>query len=165
MPPAALRRVDIDYIGFDGRTHRGELIVHQDVVADVTTIFARLRRLRFPIATMRTVDTYPGADDESSMDDNNTSAFNCRRIPGTDRWAQHAYGRAVDVNPLLNPFVDRRGAFQPRTAAPYLDRARTDPGLLHAGDPAVRAFTDQGWHWGGYWRTPIDYQHFEHPLT
>ena len=163
VPPEALRRVDIDYAGFDGRTHRGELIVHQDVVADVVTIFAQLRRLHFPIAAMRTVDEYPAADDESSMEDNNTSAFNCRRIPGTDRWALHAYGRAVDVNPLLNPFVDRRGAFQPRTAAPYLDRARTDPGLLHAGDPTVRAFTDRGWHWGGYWRTPIDYQHFEHP--
>ena len=159
--PERLRRVEIDYVGFDGQTHRGELIVHQDLVADVIAIFEQLHRLRYPIATMRTVDHYPGADDELSMEDNNTSAFNCRPLPSGRAWSLHAYGRAIDLNPLLNPFVDRRGAFQPKNAAPYLDRKRTDPGILHDGDPAVRAFTDRGWRWGGYWRTPKDYQHFE----
>ena len=105
------------------------------------------------------MDNYPGADDELSMEDNNTSAFNCRDIPGTGRWSQHAFGRAIDLNPLLNPEIDQTGAIQPKTAAPYLDRNRTDPGILHAGDAAVRVFTDRGWRWGGYWRTPIDYQH------
>jgi hypothetical protein len=95
------------------------------------------------------------------MEDNNTSAYNCRDIPGTGRWSQHAFGRAIDLNPLLNPYIDGTGAFQPTNAAPYLDRNRTDPGLLHAGDPVVRVFTDRGWRWGGSWRTPIDYQHFE----
>jgi hypothetical protein len=117
--------------------------------------------LRYPIGKVRTLDNYPGADDELSMEDNNTSAFNCRDIPGTGRWSQHAYGRAIDLNPLLNPEIDRTGAFQPKTAAPYLDRSRTDPGILHAGDAAVRVFTDRGWRWGGDWRTPKDYQHFE----
>jgi hypothetical protein len=117
--------------------------------------------LRYPIEKIRTVDNYPGADDELSMEDNNTSAFNCRDIPGTGRWAQHAFGRAIDLNPLLNPEIDRTGAIQPKTAAPYLDRRRTDPGILHAGDAVVRVFTDRGWRWGGYWRSPIDYQHFE----
>jgi hypothetical protein len=74
------------------------------------------------------------------------------------RWSQHAFGRAIDLNPLLNPYIDRTGAFQPKNAAPYLDRNRTDPGLLHAGDAAVRAFTDRGWRWGGDWRTP---KHFD----
>jgi hypothetical protein len=63
--------------------------------------------------------------------------------------------------PLLNPEINRTGAFQPKNAAPYLDRTRTDPGVLHAGDPVVRLFTDRGWSWGGDWRTPKDYQHFE----
>ena len=143
------------------KTHRGDLIVHEDLAAEVIAIFEQLLQLRYPIEKIRTVDNYPAADDELSMEDNNTSAFNCREIPGTGRWSQHAFGRAIDINPLLNPYIDRTGAFQPKNAAPYLDRNRIDPGLLHAGDPAVRVFTDRGWRWGGYWRTPIDYQHFE----
>ncbi|MHC9296086.1 M15 family metallopeptidase [Mycobacterium sp. LTG2003] len=158
--PEVLRRIELDYTGFDGRTHRGALIVHQDVVPEVISIFEELLRLRYPIEKMRTVDHYPRADDELSMRDNNTSAFNCRGIPGSRSWSLHAYGRAIDVNPLLNPFIDSRGV-QPANAGPYVDRARTDPGLLHPGDPAVLAFTDRGWRWGGLWRSPIDYQHFE----
>jgi hypothetical protein len=161
VEPARLRRVDVDHIGFDGQTHRGELIVDEDLVREVIAIFDRLYRLHFPIEKIRTVDQYPGADDELSMEDNNTSAFNCRSIPGTTQWSKHAYGRAIDLNPLLNPSVDSTGAFQPHNAATYLDRSRTDPGLLHGGDPAVHVFTDRGWRWGGDWNTPIDYQHFE----
>jgi hypothetical protein len=161
LDPGHLRRVEVTYLGFDGQTHRGDLIVHEDLAAEVVAIFDQLLGLRYPIAKIRTADNYPGADDELSMEDNNTSAFNCRDIPGTGRWSQHAFGRAVDLNPLLNPYIDRTGAFQPTNASPYLDRNRTDPGLLHAGDPAVRAFTDRGWRWGGAWRTPVDYQHFE----
>ena len=92
-----------------------------------------------------------------------TSAFTCRGIPGTTRWSHHAYGRAIDLNPLLNPYIDATGAFQPENAAAYLDRSRTDPALLHSGDLAVHAFTDRDWRWGGHWRAPIDYQHFERP--
>lgn len=163
VQPARLRRVSVDHIGFDGQTHHGELIVHEDVAAEVVAIFDQLYRLRFPIEKMRTVDHYPGADDELSMEDDNTSAFNCRGIPGSDHWSQHAYGRAVDLNPLLNPCIYRDGAIQPQNAASYRDRGRTDPGLLHGGDPAVSVFTDRGWRWGGSWAGPVDYQHFERP--
>jgi D-alanyl-D-alanine carboxypeptidase-like protein len=159
--PELLRRVEVNYVGFDGQTHRGELVVHQDVVADVIAIFEQLHRMHYPIAKMRTVADYPGAEDELSMEDNNTSAFNCRGIPGSDRWSEHAYGRAIDVNPLLNPYINSSGEFEPHNAAAFLDRSRTDPGLLHDGDPAVRVFIDSGWRWGGHWTTPIDYQHFE----
>jgi D-alanyl-D-alanine carboxypeptidase len=163
VEPAQLRRVDVEHIGFDGQTHRGELIVHEDLVPEVITIFEQLYRLGFPIEKIRTADHYPAADDELSMEDNNTSAFNCRGIPGTNQWSQHACGRAIDLNPLLNPCIYASGALQPQNAAPYLDRGRTDPGLLHDGDPAVHVFTDRGWRWGGNWTTPIDYQHFELP--
>jgi hypothetical protein len=156
-----LRRVELDYVGFDGQTHRGELIVHQDLVEDVIAIFEQLRDLRYPIAKMQSPDHYPGAEDELSMEDNNTSAFNCRPLPGSNEPSLHAYGRAIDVNPLLNPFIDSSGHIEPSTAGPYLDRNRTDPGILHDGDPVVRVFTDHGWRWGGDWRTPKDYQHFE----
>jgi len=163
VEPAQLRRVGVDHIGFDFQTHRGELIVHQDLVPEVIAIFEQLYRLGFPIAKIRTVDQYPSADDELSMEDNNTSAFNCRGIPGSSKWSEHAYGRAIDLNPLLNPCIYAGGAFQPQNAAAYLNRGRTDPGLLHDGDPAVHVFTDRGWRWGGTWTTPIDYQHFERP--
>lgn len=161
VPPERLRRVNLDYLGFDGRTRRGDLVVAEDLVGDVIDVFAELYRLRFPIERMRTVDEYPGAEDELSMRDDNTSAFNCRRLPGGSGWSLHALGRAVDVNPLLNPYVDSRGNLEPATAGPFVDRSRRDPGMLHAGDPAVRAFTSRGWRWGGDWRTPKDYQHFE----
>ena len=163
VEPDALRRVELDYVGLDGQVHRGELIVNQDVVTEVQELFAELRALRFPIDKMRNVAQYPNAEDELSMRDNNTSAFNCRGIPGSDSWSYHAYGRAIDVNPLWNPYVNSRGEFEPATAGPYLDRSRTDPGMMHAGDPAVRVFTDRGWTWGGDWRSPKDYQHFERP--
>ncbi|MBP1819208.1 hypothetical protein J3E61_002771 [Mycobacterium sp. OAE908] len=161
IDPDQLRRVEVDYLGFDGQAHRGALIVNEDLAADVVAIFGQLLALHYPIDKIRTVDNYPDADDELSMEDNNTSAFNCRDIPGTGHWSQHAFGRAIDLNPLLNPEIDRTGAIQPKTAAPYVDRNRADPGILHAGDPVVRVFTDRGWRWGGDWTTPVDYQHFE----
>ncbi|APE19124.1 peptidase M15 [Mycobacterium sp. WY10] len=161
VAPEQLRRVEVDYLGLDGQTHRGALVVHEQLVADVVAIFADLRRHAYPIAKMQTVDHYPGAADELSMEDNNTSAFNCRPLPGSTDWSLHAYGRAIDVNPLLNPYIDRSGDLEPTTAAQYLDRRRTDPGMLHTGDAAVRTFTDRGWTWGGDWHNPIDYQHFE----
>ncbi|MEZ0355363.1 M15 family metallopeptidase [Mycobacterium sp. SA01] len=161
VAPDELRRVELDYVGLDGRDHRGVLVVHRDVVAEVIAIFADLHRQRYPIAKMRMPQDYPGAVDELSMEDNNTSAFNCRPMPGSTTWSLHAYGRAIDLNPLFNPYLDRNGDLEPATAGGYLDRRRTDPGILHADDVAVRAFTDRGWAWGGDWRNPVDYQHFE----
>lgn len=161
LEPDGLRRVELDHLGNDGILHRGNLVVHRDVVEDVIAIFADLVKMRYPIERMRTVEHYPGAEDEASMRDNNTSAFNCRPLPGSARWSEHAYGRAIDINPLVNPYLDAAGDLQPATARRYLDRTRDDLGLLHPGDAAVAAFTDRGWTWGGAWRDPVDYQHFE----
>ncbi len=162
VEPVRLRRVNVDHIGFDGQTHRGELVVHEELVPEVVAIFKQLYQLGYPVEKIRTVDHYSDADDELSMEDNNTSAFNCRTIPGTNEWSPHAYGRAIDLNTLINPCRYASGYFEPQNAAAYLDRSRTDPGLLHNGDPAVHIFTDRGWRWGGNWMTP-DYQHFERP--
>jgi hypothetical protein len=161
VAPGDLRRIELSYNGFDGQPHRGALVVHRSVVDDVIAIFEQLRLLNYPIARMQTVDHYPGARDELSMEDNNTSAFNCRPLPGSTAWSVHAYGRAVDVNPLINPYIDAGGDLEPITATRYLDRTRDEPGLLRADSPAVEAFTARGWTWGGSWRNPIDYQHFE----
>ncbi|WP_082930064.1 M15 family metallopeptidase [Mycobacterium sp. 1164966.3] len=163
VEPEQLRRVDVAYIGFDGQTHHGELIVHEELVPDVIAIFEQLHRMSYPVDKIRTVDHYSEADDELSMEDNNTSAFNCRLIPGSNQWSPHAYGRAIDLNPLINPCLYTGGYFEPRNAAAYLDRSRTDPGLIHNDDPVVHVFADRGWAWGGYWATDTDYQHFERP--
>lgn len=165
LEPEQLRRVELDHLGFDNQIHRGEIIVHQAVVDETIEIFADLLDMGFPIQKMRNVANYPNSDDQLVMEDNNTSAFNCRDIPGSGSWSHHAYGRAIDINPRLNPFIPRSGPFEPRNAEVFLDRDRIDPGLLKADDAAVRAFTDRGWRWGGYWSTPIDYQHFERPAS
>lgn len=162
VPPEDLRKVRLTYLGLDGRAHRGELVVASAVTPDVVKIFRSLYHDRYPIERMRTVDHYD-ADDDLSMADNNTSAFNCRPITGGTAWSNHSYGRAIDLNPVLNPYVSAGGTVLPPNGAPYADRTRTDPGLIHAGDPTVRAFADHGWDWGGYWTSPIDYQHFEKP--
>ena len=90
------------HVGFDNQIHRGALVVNEALVADVIAIFGELQRQRYPIARMQTVDHYPKADDELSMQDNNTSAFNCRPMPSGTSWSLHAYGRAIDLNPLIN---------------------------------------------------------------
>ena len=159
--PQELRQLDLNFVDADGTIRRGSMVVHRDLADDVVEIFAELERLRYPITKMQTVDRYRGAEDELSMRDNNTSAFNCRPLPGSSAWSQHAYGRAIDINPLFNPYITSGGDLEPATAGDYLDRTRDIPGMLHADSPAVRVFTDRGWRWGGAWRDPIDYQHFE----
>lgn len=157
-----LRLINLSRVGFDGRVHRGELIVADSVATEVARIFADLYFDRFPIERMETVEKYD-ADDDLSMEANNTSAFNCRPITGGTAWSNHSYGRAIDINPVQNPYISRSGTVYPPNGAPYVDRTRTDPGLIHADDHTVRAFERHGWDWGGYWTAPIDYQHFEKP--
>ncbi|WP_064745530.1 M15 family metallopeptidase [Pseudonocardia acaciae] len=157
-----LRLVRVDYVGFDGAAHRGELVVADAVAREVADIFGELYRDRFPIERMDTAEKF-AADDDRSMAADNTSAFNCRPIEGTSRWSYHAYGRAVDINTLRNPYISKSGAVSPPAGAPYADRNRTDPGMIHADDATVRAFKRRGWSWGGDWTSPKDYQHFEKP--
>jgi hypothetical protein len=155
---ADLRLLTVDHWGFDRRVHRGELVVHRDQARRILQVMRRLFGLRYPIRRMRLVDEYQ-ADDDRSMAANNTSAFNCRPVAGTSRWSEHAYGRAIDVNPLQNPYVAGRHV-SPPAGRPYANRARRAPGMIRAGDAVVRAFAAAGWSWGGTWRSARDYQHF-----
>jgi hypothetical protein len=158
VAPARLRRLRLSYWGFDGRAHKGTLIVNSSAVSDVTTVFRRLYIARFPIRRMRPVDAY-GASDDRSMAADNTSAFNCRFVSGTRRWSMHAYGKAIDVNPVENPYVS--GArMQPPAGRAYLNRSNVRPGMAVPGGILVRSFTAAGWKWGGRWRGTPDYQHF-----
>lgn len=154
-----LRYLQIRHWGLDGEVHDGELVVHADVAEALIAVFGRLYEARVPIERMRLVDDY-GGDDARSMAANNTSAFNCREVahrPGV--WSHHAFGTAIDINPLVNPYVD--GTFvDPPAAAPYADRTTQVPGGIYPGDIVTQAFADIGWGWGGDWAGARDYQHF-----
>jgi hypothetical protein len=154
-----LRLLRVTHWGFDGEVHRGRLVVHRDSARSMLRVMRKLYRLRFPIRRMRLVDAY-GADDRRSMAADNTSAFNCRFVAGTDRWSEHAYGHAIDVNPIENPYVTGDGYVSPPAGARYADRSRRAPGLVHRRGPVVSAFAKSGWEWGGNWSWPKDYQHF-----
>jgi hypothetical protein len=154
----SLRRLSVPYVDFAGRPRRGVLVVHHSVAADVSRVMTRLRAARFPIRRMVPIERYRGSDDRSVAADN-TSAFNCRRTTGSRTWSRHAYGRAIDVNPIENPYVVG-GRTKWRRSRAYLDRTRVRKGMAVEGGVLVRAFDAVGWEWGGRWRSPVDYQHF-----
>ena len=154
-----LRLVRASHWGFDGRVHTGRIVVHRDVAQGVAGVLRRLYAARFPIRRMVPVDAYGGSDFRS-IEADNTSAFNCRPVEGTSRWSEHAYGRAIDLNPIENPYVYSDGTSSHRASRPYLRRSPYRPGMAVEGGVAVRAFTAAGWAWGGRWSGSRDYQHF-----
>lgn len=157
VPLADLRYVTFTHVDFDGVVRTGEVVVHADVAESLVQVFAALFEARYPIRRAVLVDEY-GADDTASMYADNTSAFNCRAVTGGTRWSEHAYGRAIDINPVENPYVvgDHVG---PRTGIPFASRP-DEPGVIHPDDAVVQAFAAAGWQWAGLWDSPKDYQHF-----
>ena len=159
VPLRDLRLVTLRYWGFDRRAHVGRLVVHHDVTRTMVGVFRRLYEVSFPIRQMRLVDYY-GADDRTSMEHDNTSAFNCRWRAGQPGvWSQHAYGRAIDVNPVENPYV-WSGGVSPSNGAPFVDRSDRRRGMIFRGDVVWWAFRNRSWEWGGDWTSVKDYQHF-----
>ena len=159
VPLSDLRLVRARHWGFDGRAHSGRIVVHRDVAEKVLAVFRRLYAGRFPIRRMVPVDAY-GASDFRSIEADNTSAFNCRTVEGTARWSEHAYGRAIDLNPIENPYVGSSGTTSHRASRPYLRRSPYRPGMAVEGGVVVRAFDAIAWGWGGRWSGAKDYQHF-----
>lgn len=154
-----LRMIVVDHWGFDRAVHVGRMVVHREHAAALVGVFRELFARRFAIERMEPVDAY-GSDDHRSMAANNTSAFNCREVAGRPGvWSRHAYGTAIDLNPIQNPYVDR-GWVSPPAGRAFLDRTRDTPGLARDGGVVVQAFARAGWQWGGHWRSPRDYQHF-----
>jgi hypothetical protein len=154
-----LRLVRARYVGFDGRAHTGRIVVHRDVASEVVAVLRRLYAVRFPIRRMVPVDAYGGSDFRS-IEADNTSAFNCRYVDGTTSWSEHAYGRAIDLDPIENPYVTSGGTTSHRASRSYLRRAPYRPGMAVEGGAVVRAFDAVGWGWGGHWSGARDYQHF-----
>ncbi|MCD7886433.1 MAG: M15 family metallopeptidase [Clostridiales bacterium] len=157
-----LRYVRVLHTGFDGETHIGELVVNRAIAEDIVEIFQSLYEASYPIEKMLLVDEY-GGDDELSMEDNNTSCFNFRAVSGTEHLSQHAYGLAIDVNPLYNPYITASG-YEPYNAGDYIDRTLDTPYKIDESDLCYQLFTQHGFTWGGSWSSVKDYQHFQKPI-
>jgi hypothetical protein len=158
--PSQLRRIRLRYVGFDGQSHLGTIVVNASVTDEVATVFRRLYGARFPLRSILPIDVFHGSDSRSTAADN-TSSFNCRFAvaPGAKHWSMHAYGEAVDVNTVENPYIEN-GVVLPANAKAYADRSNVRRGMAVAGGVLVRAFAAVGWSWGGSWSPSPDYQHF-----
>jgi hypothetical protein len=158
--PPQLRRVRLSFIGFDRKRHLGALVVNARVVPQVTLVFRTLYRARFPIRRMQPIDAYRGSDDRSAAADN-TSGFNCRKAvaSGPTSWSMHAYGEAIDVNDVENPYLIGARVI-PAAGKAYVDRRNVRAGMAVERGVLVRAFASVGWGWGGHFAGTPDYQHF-----
>lgn len=152
----ALCLINVRYRTFDGLLHQGQLVLHRALTEDVFEIFAMIEETGFPVAKVVPIVKYDWSDD-MSMADNNASAFNYRVVLGTDRLSRHAFGRAVDINPFLNPVMYDNGCIMP-SGATY-DKEK--PGTLSESHSVVREFLRHGWQWGGHFTDFKDYHHFD----
>jgi hypothetical protein len=154
-----LRLVTVTHWGFDGSAKTGRLVVHEDWARAIRTVMRKLFRARYPVRKMQLIDAYGGSD-FASIEADNTSAFNCRAATGSGSWSQHAYGLAIDLNPIENPYVEN-GRVYHEASRPYVNRSKRLKGMIRAGGTVVRAFASIGWGWGGSWSGSVkDYQHF-----
>ncbi len=159
-----LRYLTIKYKNFVGREQIGELIVHKDVANDIVQIFKALYEADYPIYQMRLVSDFQG-NDWQSIEADNTSGFNCRKATGSKQWSKHSYGKAVDINPIENPYISRNGHISHKASLDYRKRVHkkssaADKAILLSNDKVVNIFKKYGWQWGGEWYGVKDYQHF-----
>ncbi len=156
-----LRLLLIPYSNLGGVKCLGQLVTAAPLAEQVQSIFAQLQEIEFPIASIRPMIDFDG-DDGRSMEANNSSCFNSRRIINSERISVHSYGAAIDINPVQNPVI-RDGVHRPSAGAAYLDREHLRPGMIVAHCAALRVFSGAGWAWGGDWENPRDYHHFYLP--
>lgn len=160
---ADLRYVRVLHVNFQGHTQVGELICNKRIAARLLSVFKQLYAARYPIERMVLIDQY-GADDVQSMTANNTSCFNYRAVQGSSKLSKHSMGFAIDINPLYNPCVRRINGKQnvsPPKGRAYADRSKAFSYKITRNDLCYKLFTQQGFTWGGNWRSVKDYQHFE----
>lgn len=158
-----LAYVHVLHYDFEGQIQEGELICNQTIAQDLTEIFKELYDNQYPIEKIRLIDAYD-ADDDASMEDNNTSCFNYRVVEGKTTLSNHSYGLAIDVNPFYNPYVrtkDGNTLVSPEDAVPYADRSADFPYKIDENDLCCQLFAEHGFTWGGNWNSVKDYQHFE----
>lgn len=167
VPLEDLRYLSLTHYDFNGLIRQGEIVVHKETVEDFKYIFEKLFEAKFPIESMKIVDEFEGSD-LKSMQANNTSAFYARKVAGTNRWSNHSFGCAIDINPLLNPY-SKEEFFTPPEAKQYLDRTLNKPGMITKDSYIYKLFKDRGWEWGGecfYERDKtIDRHHFQKTVS
>jgi hypothetical protein len=165
VPLSNLRLLTVTHWGFDGRAHNGQLVVNKEVAAPLAKVFRRLYELHFPIRHLRFADAYGPAGSQPS-DGDISGSFECRQaVPspctggtGTGTWSEHAFGEAIDLNPVENPYVGC-GRTRDPASRPYFDRTRLRRGMVTP--EVVDAFRSIGWGWGGGWSgSTKDYMHF-----
>ena len=154
-----LRYLTLYYYDFNGDIQTGEMVCNKAIAHDLLVVFCRLFQQEYPICSIRLVDDFDG-DDEASMQANNTSCFNYRNVPGTNFLSRHAFGMAVDVNPLQNPWIVGK-TIHPSNAGDYVDRSRDFPHKIDRNDACYRVMKAHGFIWGGEWAWAKDYQHFQ----
>jgi len=159
IPLKNLRYLRIKYLDFKGKTRIGEMIVHKAVANDVLDIFSELYSIGYPIHKMHLVSEYQGSD-WKSIEADNTSAFNCRSATGSKKWSKHSYGKAIDINPIENPYVFRSGKSSHKASKNYIKRRANHSAVALKRSKIVQIFKSHGWKWGGDWNGAKDYQHF-----
>jgi len=162
--PSNLRYLRLTYINFEGRDQVGELIVHRDIADEIIEIMGQLYEIGYPIRQMRLISDFDG-NDWQSIEADNTSAFNCRNATGSKKWSRHSFGKAIDVNPLENPYISRKGRISHKASLKYRKRrhqedSSEDRAVLLPDDAVTKIFKSYGFKWGGDWRYTKDYQHF-----
>lgn len=164
IPLKELRYIKILHYGFDGKIKSGELVCHHTIAADLIDIFRELYKARYPIECVQLIDDY-NANDEQSMLHNNTSCFNYRHVAGTRSLSLHSQGKAIDINPLYNPYVKRlrngSTSISPKAGRAYANRSKTFKHKIDHNDLVYKLFKQHGFTWGGDWKSVKDYQHFE----
>ncbi|RWS49917.1 hypothetical protein CKA56_06980 [Arcobacter venerupis] len=160
-----LRIVNVKYLGFDNNIYLGDIIVHKDLAFEVFEIFKELFEISYAIKQIIPIEKYNG-DDFASIEADNTSAFNCRKAEGSQKYSKHSYGKAIDLNPLENPYVYSNGTTSHEASQKYLIRKSNDDSIenkavLTSSSKAVQIFKKYGWKWGGDWKNIKDYQHFQ----
>ena len=163
VPREDLCYLRISCVGADGSAYIGEMVAAADLAADLLDIFRQLYEAGYPIERMQLIDDYD-ASDQASMEANNTTCFNFRQIAGSTKLSNHSLGRAVDINPLYNPYVKKTASgtiYDPPVAEAYADRDKDFPYKIDHDDLCYQLFTAHGFTWGGDWNSVKDYQHFE----
>lgn len=158
-----LRHIVIKYYDFNDDVQLGEIVCNEKIAQDLLEIFEELYNSGYQLERVHLIDEYD-ADDDASMDDNNTSCFNYRVVDNTTKLSYHAYGLAIDVNPFYNPYVQMRNGEEyvcPTGSVPYANRDENFPYKIDENDLAYKLFKQHGFIWGGDWNSLKDYQHFE----
>ena len=165
VPLDDLRIINIKYLGFDEAISYGDLIVHKDVAFEVSEIFEELFKINYPIQQITPIEKYKG-DDFESIEANNTSAFNCRKAEASKKYSKHSFGKAIDINPIQNPYIYPNGTSSHKASKEFIKRVSINDtvqsrALLLPNSEAVMIFKKYGWKWGGDWKNIKDYQHFQ----